>query len=55
MRIEKKVVEFGGTKAVILPKPWYTELKRRYGKELTMVYMDVNDEEIRITPMWEVK
>lgn len=53
MRIEKKVVELAGTKAVILPKAWYVDLKRRYGKELTKVYLDVNEDEIRITPAWE--
>ena len=53
MRIKKKLVELAGTKAVILPKAWYVELKRRYGKELKMVYLDINDEEIRIIPVWE--
>ncbi len=51
---EKKVVEFGGNKAVILPKPWYVALSEKYpDKVLIGVYLDTNDEEIRITPMWE--
>ena len=53
MRIRKKLVELAGTKAVILPKDWYTDIKKRHGKELTKVYLDVNNDEIRITPNWE--
>jgi len=53
VRIEKKLINLGGTKAVILPKDWYDDIKRRYGKELTMVYLDVDGDEITITPSWE--
>jgi len=53
MRFEKKLISLGGTKAVILPKAWYTELGRKTGKVLTMVHLDVTDEEIRITPAWK--
>lgn len=53
MRFEKKLIDLGGTKAIILPKAWYVAIKRKYNKELKMVYLDVNDEKIEITPMWE--
>ena len=49
----QELLEIDGTKAVILPKAWYTELERKYGKELTRVCLEVNEDEITVTPDWE--
>jgi len=53
MIIEKKLINLGGTKAVILPKVWYTGLSKRHGKKVTKVNLDVNKDTITITPNWE--
>jgi len=53
MIIEKKLINLGGTKAVILPKAWYTGLSKLHGKKLTKVNLDVNNDTITITPNWE--
>jgi len=53
MRVKKKLINLGGTKAVILPRAWFTDLKRRYGATLTAVYLNIDDDIILITPAWE--
>ncbi len=54
MRYSKKFQNIGGTKGVIVPMAWIRALRKEYpDKVLIGVHMDVNDEEIRLTPMWE--
>ena len=54
MKFKKKFQNIGGTKGVIIPKEWYTELSEKYpDKKLIGVHMHVNDEEIQLIPMWE--
>ncbi len=58
MKYNKKFQNVGGSKGVIVPMAWVRALEKKYpDKVIIGVHMDVdedaNDEEIRITPMWE--
>ncbi len=58
MKYNKKFQNIGGTKGVIVPMVWIRGLEKKYpDKVIIGVHMDVDedvdDEEIRLTPMWE--
>ena len=53
MKVRKKLIELAGSRAVILPKMWFDELERKHGKKLTRVVLEVNEDEISVTPDWE--
>ncbi len=52
MRYEKKFINFGASKAVIIPDQWIKSLEKEQNKKMSGVYLDVNLE-TKISPMWE--
>ena len=51
MSIERSVYKRrDGTRVVTLPKSWVEILEKKYGRELTAIYMDLFDEKIIVTP-----
>ena len=53
MRYEKKFIDLGGSNAVIIPDQWVRMAEKGAGKKMLGVVLEVNNEEIEITPMWE--
>jgi len=52
MRYEKKFINFGASRAVIIPDQWIKSLEKEHSEKMSGVYLDVNSE-IKINPMWE--
>ena len=51
MSIERSIYKRpDGTRVVTLPKSWVEILEKKYGRELTAIYMDLFDEKIIVTP-----
>ncbi len=53
MRYEKKFIDLGGSRAVIIPDQWVIMAEKKFAKKMFGVILEVNNEEIEIKPMWE--
>ncbi len=53
MRYEKKFINFGASRAVIIPDQWIIMAEKKFAKKMFGVVLEVNNEEIEVTPMWE--
>jgi len=52
-KLIKPVIRSGGSRVVVIPDSWLRALEDVHGTILKEMELDLNDEEIRITPIWE--
>ena len=52
-KLTKPVIRSGGSRVVVIPDSWLRALEDVHGTILKEMELDLNDEEIRITPIWE--
>ncbi len=55
MKYEKKFIDLGGSNTVVVPDQWVKMAEKESGRKMFGVLLEVNNLEIRMTPMWEEK
>ena len=52
-KIRKPLIRSGGSRVIVVPDFWLQALERTHGTIPEKMELELNDEEIRITPVWE--